>query len=1022
MNFNIKRGLLLLFFLFILTLQAQNTFLGVSQNIKSPQAFEFERYGNIPVSLNSGAIDLSVPLFSYGGQFDMSLVYNSSGFIPSKSSNYVGYNWFLRYGGVISRDIDGAPDDFFDSSTSAGGFLYTVKNKTLSNIDVYNGNFTKYNDDILIGNTHGELKPDRFNFNFSGISGYFYIGNNGLPIVSSNNNDLKISLDNVPLQHGEGCVPFDSEILITDGNGTKYYFGGGIDNLELNYDRGNGGNMAQLTLGGAKNYISSWYLRQIQYINGDKYIITNKKVDTAFLTFCNSINNLPSENSLIGNVKYFLDAHISPSYVHSVKTFDVSNPLYHSGGTIGNTTQYPSLSLTKKVFPDNIILTNASGEEKFSINFSYLTRNNVVTWNYDSYVLDQIIIKNRNKNIKTYNFDYDYIKDYSFLKSISSSSGETYSLAYYTGNLPDPNTRQIDYWGFWNGYSNTNLIPEYKLDRNTGELTIIGDERKPNASLANISLLKKITYPTGGYSEFEYEANSYSKKIASNISNNFFKSLVNENDYAGGARISKITNFDGLLPTITEYKYIKNFGAPNTGLSSGILNTDYRMVDYMYSASKLGNTTTQVKEIRESSYSFNKSTSGNGIVNYSEVTELKNGDIYKKYIYSDYATNPDILSYRTEKAPELSDNVSPLTYLKNNFVDYVDKQKERGLALSIIDYKNGLPVRTTTNSYTALSSHNLLSNNYVTKLKGSVSWFYFSKIYCSPYLLSQTTVSDILNGNDIKTTTEYIYNSSKHLNLTDKTIKYPDNSQIKINYLYVGDLRHGNQPQQNIPPYQSLPYMDSYNMIGTPLITSVYKNNIFQRRQQTTYDYNPTILKVLPKREIFFFEDQTISTPNNGFGSVIVPNPNYGITDVTYDQYNSNGNLILYTPKSGSPVALAWGYNKSLPIVKIEGKDAGLFLTMFDTDLTSLSNSSNNDIDPNSKELFKNKLDAFQKRQFNLDVQITTYTHNPLIGVTSTTPPSGIRENYIYDTANRLEKVVDINGRILKENKYNYKQ
>lgn len=52
--------------------------------------------------------------------------------------------------------------------------------------------------------------------------------------------------------------------------------------------------------------------------------------------------------------------------------------------------------------------------------------------------------------------------------------------------------------------------------------------------------------------------------------------------------------------------------------------------------------------------------------------------------------------------------------------------------------------------------------------------------------------------------------------------------------------------------------------------------------------------------------------------------------------------------------------------------------------------------------------------------QVTTYTYDPLVGVRSITPPSGIRENYSYDTAHRLEAIIDVNGKILKEYKYNY--
>ncbi|MGX9987601.1 hypothetical protein, partial [Soonwooa purpurea] len=65
------------------------------------------------------------------------------------------------------------------------------------------------------------------------------------------------------------------------------------------------------------------------------------------------------------------------------------------------------------------------------------------------------------------------------------------------------------------------------------------------------------------------------------------------------------------------------------------------------------------------------------------------------------------------------------------------------------------------------------------------------------------------------------------------------------------------------------------------------------------------------------------------------------------------------------------------------------------------------------------------------DYQITTYSYDPLVGVRSVTPPSGLREIYIYDTAQRLKEVkrLEKDGttgsmiyRTLKENEYHYKQ
>ncbi len=85
-------------------------------DIKSPQSYEMERFGNTPVNLYSGNIDLDIPIYSekiLGTEenFNINLAYNSSGFIPAKQSNYVGQDWFLNYGGVITRTIKNLPDD-----------------------------------------------------------------------------------------------------------------------------------------------------------------------------------------------------------------------------------------------------------------------------------------------------------------------------------------------------------------------------------------------------------------------------------------------------------------------------------------------------------------------------------------------------------------------------------------------------------------------------------------------------------------------------------------------------------------------------------------------------------------------------------------------------------------------------------------------------------------------------------------------------------------------------------------------
>lgn len=55
------------------------------------------------------------------------------------------------------------------------------------------------------------------------------------------------------------------------------------------------------------------------------------------------------------------------------------------------------------------------------------------------------------------------------------------------------------------------------------------------------------------------------------------------------------------------------------------------------------------------------------------------------------------------------------------------------------------------------------------------------------------------------------------------------------------------------------------------------------------------------------------------------------------------------------------------------------------------------------------------------DAQMTTYTHEPLIGVTSISNESNKPEFYIYDPFGRLELVKDFEGNIIKKNDYHYR-
>ncbi|SFN80053.1 hypothetical protein SAMN05421594_4289 [Chryseobacterium oleae] len=247
-----------------------------------------------------------------------------------------------------------------------------------------------------------------------------------------------------------------------------------------------------------------------------------------------------------------------------------------------------------------------------------------------------------------------------------------------------------------------------------------------------------------------------------------------------------------------------------------------------------------------------------------------------------------------------------------------------------------------------------------------------------------------------ETISEVIKNDTNYRVNNEKTTSN-DGYVYETSYLYA--LDKNNQKLINA------------NMIGIPLESSTIKRKDISDAG-----------KLLSKTETRY-DNQLNKLPS----SVISYNlQNLPSVELTYDKYDElTGNLQQYTTKGGISTTIIWGYSKTQPIAKIEGaKLSDIPQSLIDNIVNASDNDAHLGTDTSEQALIE-ALNVFRTSSALSGYQISTYTYSPLIGVKNIIPPSGIREVYIYDPANRLKEVkqLDKNGvyRIVKEYKYNYK-
>ncbi len=445
----------------------------------SVDAQAITKFGDIPISEYTGMVNAAIPVYTLkSGKLSLpvSLDYNAVGVKVSQPATWTGINWVLSAGGVITRTVH----DKGDESDNLDG---RITADTIVPAGLLNGSmYTAWLNTVLAKRRKlYDIKPDVFTFNLPGYSGSFFLDKQFVPRLVKADSNLKIEIIG-PASDLKTRLRQSREFCITTPDGIKYYFGG--DNATETSFLGNRIDNPYVP--------TAYYLTKIQHpING---IITLEYVSdsvnrTIRLETNESITvktwQRPSENR---------DC-ITPPYSELSHDINTSYNIIANGKTLSK--------IIGNQGATEIVFNSTAGSAQ----------------NYRK-VLNSIVIKENNTILNTIDLTYYFpqtqtTSDRFFLTKVEFNKNknygggrkyEQYELEYYEPNLlPNRDSQAKDVLGYYNGkWGNTTALPQ-----NTD---LYFHNYYPN--LANRSsdfysavkgALKKIIFPTKGYTEFEYE-------------------------------------------------------------------------------------------------------------------------------------------------------------------------------------------------------------------------------------------------------------------------------------------------------------------------------------------------------------------------------------------------------------------------------------------------------------------------------------------------------------------------------------
>jgi len=993
----------------------------------TPTAYEMTSFEAMQPSMYTGVANINVPLYSFdfeGMQIPLSLSYNARGIKVNQEASEVGLGWSLNATAVISRTVEGI-DDLFNGISGTG---YAHHTNPVQDLQIG----TSYWNAIMTQTV--DTQPDIFTYNFFGYSGEFIFKKKTTSI--SPLEIEKLTLDDTKIEFNSGqssftiTTPAGFQGVFSAKERTTTVTGTAGTTFANWKNQANYNDLTGLQNTGRYRTITSWYLTSItapnrkvlnfeydletggqsKYISISQPTFGHGRWETQWIPVGGTAAELYLSYTYYdeqgqGHIQDYVETVANSGGAHYAAQQQSYFPVYRviQEHVYLSKIEIPNeLRITFNKEDRHDLETNGLAPLTLANNPNYIMPSNWVPQRYTGLQIEGLISSpafNRNITFHQTYFHSEYLNEYqedddelqymrSRLDEVSIDD-QSYRFEYNYGEngLPNKSNWGIDNFGYFlrdiqsnrqevmNRYSYT-VHGTGSYSSTPWEVTYYQlNNTKANLENTQVGTLKRVYYPTGGYTEYAYELNQYyaqgtnEKKGAEGVDASGAPGNVN----GGGLRVKSIASYTdaNILASKKSYQYTLSDNVS----SSGKLMTP--LWNYFYMRFSPTATNYYVGVVPANEILASNSAQGSNI-GYSRVVEVFEGG-------SESFSN--IYTFENEETvfePDLEsvNRVQQVGTFKNG---QLMLQEMKNASNALVAQESSSYYNTITNEVDGMIVH---FGNPSPAESYLVSWHPYTLPRAFTGIEQKIEVVKNTNG-DVTRTTDFIYNSNHQL----KEQTTEDSAGDEIKSIFI-------RPYDIASPSADIMEMKDRNIVSPVIETIQKRNGVVISAQANKFVEDSYGNIVLLEDYVYDTSDEVLTSSTNGSTF----DAGYTLQN-QYTKYDSEGNLLEVKDRAGIYSSLIWGHNNMVPVVKGEGITHAQL-----SDAYEYASSAGNY--ETAIRTHNNTISGF----------VTTYDYNPFVGMLAQHDPNKFTTSYEYDAQKRLKNIKDTYGNITQYLKYNFSE